>query len=66
MLEQTLHLLKVAAVHENRTNAAQKFVKVDILFLTFVQQCENSFKNLRWVLQAKHFGDFYEVEAFNT
>ena len=66
MLEKCLHLLKETAVHEDRANATEEFIKVDILFAALVQQAEHTLHDLWWVLEAQHLDYLDEIEAFNT
>lgn len=66
MLEQCLHLLEEAAEHEDGPDAAQKLVKVDIFFLSFIEKLQDALKNLGRVLQTKHLHDFDEVEALDA
>jgi len=66
VLEKGLHFLKEATVHKNGSDAAQKLIKVDILLLTLIEQSQDALKNLRWILQTKHLGNFDEVKAFDA
>lgn len=66
VLEHSLHLFKEAAVHENGADATEELIKVDIFFLTLVEQGEDAFKNLRWVLEAEHLDNLDEIEALDA
>ena len=66
VLEKRLHLLEVAAVHENGTDAAEELVKVHIFFLSFVKETKDALQNLRWVLKTEHLSDLDEVEALDA
>lgn len=50
VLEQCLHLLEVATVHENGADATQELIEIDVLLLSLVEQAQNAFQNLGWVL----------------
>ena len=66
VLEESLHLLKEAAVHEDGADATQELVKVDILFLALVKQRQDTPEDLWWVLKTEHLGNLDEVKAFDA
>ena len=66
MLEEGLHLLEETAVHEDCTDAAQEFIKVNIFFFSLVQQGKDPSQNLGWVFKTEHFRDFNEVESLDA
>ena len=66
VLEESLHFLKVAAIHEDGTDSAQKFIEVDVLLLSLVEQVEDALEDLRWVLETEHLHNFDEVETLDA
>ena len=66
MFEKNFHFFKIALIHHYGANAAQKFIKIYIFFLSLVYDSKHTLKYIRRVFHTKHLDNLYQIEALDT
>jgi hypothetical protein len=56
VFEKRLHLLQVRAEHVDGSDSAQELIKINVDFLTFVEEGKNSFHDFWGIVDAEHLG----------